>query len=78
MPSSFFGWIGFLLKEYGPLFVEGTINTIIIAVVGTLIGFFFSSKATKVRKATAAIFLSAVIISSEMTLQNISIDFSPV
>lgn len=39
MPESFFGWIGFLIKEYGSLFVEGTINTIIIAVVGTLIGF---------------------------------------
>lgn len=39
MPESFFGWIGFLIKEYGSLFLEGTLNTIIIAVIGTLIGF---------------------------------------
>lgn len=39
MPTNFFGWIKFLLNEYGTLFWQGTINTIIIAVVGTLIGF---------------------------------------
>ena len=59
MPSSFFGWIGFLLKEYGPLFVEGTINTIIIAVVGTLIGFLIGLliaivRTTKVNKKSSA------------------------
>lgn len=59
MPSSFFGWIGFLLKEYGPLFVEGTINTIIIAVVGTLIGFLIGLliaivRTTEVNKKSSA------------------------
>lgn len=39
MPTSFFGWIKFLIDEYGSLFLQGTLNTIIIAVVGTGIGF---------------------------------------
>lgn len=39
MPSSFFGWIKFLINEYGSLFLQGTLNTVLIAVVGTGIGF---------------------------------------
>lgn len=39
MPTNFFGWIKFLLDEYGPLFFRGTINTVLIAVVGTVVGF---------------------------------------
>ena len=39
MPSTFFGWVGFLLKQYGGLFFSGTCMTLLIAVTGTLFGF---------------------------------------
>lgn len=39
MERSFFAWVGFLLDQYGNLFIRGTINTIIIAVLGTTFGF---------------------------------------
>ena len=39
MPSTFFGWVGFLLKQYGGLFLSGTGMTLLIALSGTLFGF---------------------------------------
>ena len=39
MPSTFFGWVGFLANQYGPLFLRGTANTLLIAVTGTILGF---------------------------------------
>ena len=39
MPSTFFGWVGLLLKQYGGLFFSGTCMTLLIAVTGTLFGF---------------------------------------
>ena len=39
MPSTFFGWVGFLAKQYGPLFLRGTGTTLLIAVTGTILGF---------------------------------------
>jgi len=39
MPTSFFGWIGFLIKQYGPLFLRGTGTTLLIAISGTVLGF---------------------------------------
>ena len=39
MPSTFFGWVGFLAKQYGPLFLRGTANTLLIAITGTILGF---------------------------------------
>ena len=36
---NFFDWIIRLLKEYWPLFLNGTKNTVIMALCGTLIGF---------------------------------------
>ncbi len=39
MPSTFFGWVGFLLEQYGGLFFSGTCMTLLIAVTGTLFGF---------------------------------------
>ena len=39
MPSTFFGWVGYLAKEYGGLFLRGTGNTLLIAILGTLLGF---------------------------------------
>ena len=39
MPSTFFGWVGFLAREYGGLFLRGTGVTLLIAITGTLLGF---------------------------------------
>jgi len=39
MPSTFFGWVGYLAKEYGGLFLRGTGNTLLIAILGTVFGF---------------------------------------
>ena len=39
MPSTFFGWVGFLLKQYGGLFLSGTATTLLIALTGTFFGF---------------------------------------
>ncbi len=40
MPETFFGWVFFLINEYGMLFLQGTVNTLIIAISGTIFGFF--------------------------------------
>ena len=39
LPSSFLGWVGFLLNEYGALFLQGTGMTLLISLTGTVIGF---------------------------------------
>ncbi len=39
LPSTFFGWIRFLLEQYGGLFLTGAATTLLIAVVGTVVGF---------------------------------------
>ena len=39
LPSSFFGWIGFLLDKYGSLFLQGTGMTLLISLTGTVVGF---------------------------------------
>ncbi len=39
MPTTFFGWIGFLIQQYGGLFLRGAWTTLLIAVVGTAVGF---------------------------------------
>ena len=39
MPTTFFGWVGFLAKEYGGLFLRGTGVTLLIALTGTILGF---------------------------------------
>ena len=39
LPSSFFGWVQFLLNQYGVLFLKGTGFTLLIALTGTIIGF---------------------------------------
>jgi len=49
MPDSFLGWIGFLVSEYLPLFLQGAGTTILIAVVGTIIGFVIGALVAIVR-----------------------------
>ena len=39
IPSTFFGWVRFLLEQYGPLFLSGVGVTLIVAITGTLAGF---------------------------------------
>lgn len=39
MPTSFFGWVWFILEKYGPLFLQGTKTTLLVALTGTVIGF---------------------------------------
>ena len=39
MPTTFFGWVGFLLEQYGPLFLRGAGMTMLIAITGTILGF---------------------------------------
>ena len=38
MPTSFAGWVLFLLKEYGPVLLKGAGVTLLLAIVGTFIG----------------------------------------
>ncbi len=39
LPSTFFGWVGFILEKYGPLFLNGVGVTLIVAITGTVAGF---------------------------------------
>ena len=38
MPTTFFGWVFFLMEEYGPVLLTGAGVTLLLAVVGTIIG----------------------------------------
>ena len=37
--SGFFEWVWFILEKYGSLFLHGTMNTLLVALSGTIIGF---------------------------------------
>ncbi len=39
IPSSFFGWVQFLIEKYGDLFLRGTGVTMLVAISGTVLGF---------------------------------------
>lgn len=39
MPTTFFGWVSFILDKYGALFLRGTGTTLTVAISGTLLGF---------------------------------------
>ncbi len=39
LPTSFFGWVSFILEKYAPLFLRGTGYTMLIALTGTAAGF---------------------------------------
>ncbi|NLM87010.1 MAG: amino acid ABC transporter permease [Clostridiales bacterium] len=52
MPTTFFGWIAFLLEKYWLLFLSGAINTLLIAVVGTVCGFIIGLMVAIVRTIT--------------------------
>lgn len=39
LPTTFFGWVGFLIDKYGVLFLNGVWITVLVAVCGTVAGF---------------------------------------
>ncbi len=39
VPSTFFGWVSFLMDRYGQLFLQGTGITLLVALTGTILGF---------------------------------------
>ena len=38
-PTTFFGWVGFLIDQYGGMFLRGTGVTLLVALTGTVLGF---------------------------------------
>jgi len=38
LPVSFFGWVSFLLQKYGVLFIKGAAYTLLLAIIGTVVG----------------------------------------
>ena len=38
VPTTFIGWVSFLIERFGPQFVKGTITTLELAFMGTLLG----------------------------------------
>lgn len=38
MPQSFFGWVNFLIQQYGTIMLRGAMVTLLLSVVGTFIG----------------------------------------
>jgi len=38
LPETFFGWVAFLLQEYGGVLLKGALVTLALAITGTLIG----------------------------------------
>ncbi len=49
MPDTFLGWIAFMASKYLPLFLQGAGTTILIAVVGTIVGFIIGALVAIVR-----------------------------
>ena len=39
LPTTFFGWVGFIISEYSELLIGGLLSTLKIALLGTAIGF---------------------------------------
>ena len=50
-PTSFFGWVTFILDKYGMLFLQGAGVTLLIAIVGTVMGFLIGLGVAIVRTA---------------------------
>ena len=38
-PTTFFGWVGFILEKFGPLFLSCVGVTLVVALTGTVLGF---------------------------------------
>lgn len=38
MPDTFFGWVVFLMQQYGVVLVKGAVVTLLLAVIGTFVG----------------------------------------
>ncbi len=49
MPESFFGGVLYILEQYGPLFLQGALYTILIAIAGTIVGFLIGALVAVIR-----------------------------
>jgi putative lysine transport system permease protein len=38
MPTTFFGWVYFLMQQYGEVLIKGAGVTLLLAIIGTIIG----------------------------------------
>lgn len=38
MPTTFFGWVYFLIQQYGPMMLRGAVVTLLLALIGTFLG----------------------------------------
>ena len=47
MERSFFDWVVYILQKYGMDLLKGTGTTMLIAVVGTIVGFLIGLLATR-------------------------------
>ncbi len=59
-PTTFFGWVGFLIDQYGGMFLRGTGVTLLIALSGTVLGFLIGLLVAIARTIEAAPRASAV------------------
>ena len=59
-PTTFFGWVGFLIDQYGGMFLRGTGVTLLIALSGTVLGFLIGLLAAIARTIEPAPRASAV------------------
>ncbi len=39
MPTTFFGWVAFFIRQYGVYFLKGAGTTLLISTIGTILGF---------------------------------------
>lgn len=77
MPTTFFGWVGFILEKYSPLFLSGTLVTMLIAVTGTVLGFLLGllvAVARGIRPAPRAGFLARALIATLKGLLNVYVE----
>ncbi len=37
-PTSFFGWVWYIIQNYGMLFLKGSLYTLLLAIIGTIVG----------------------------------------
>ena len=38
LPTSFLGWVFYIIQNYGGLFVKGALYTLVLAIIGTVVG----------------------------------------
>ena len=77
MSRSFFEWVAVILERFGPLFLSGTANTVLIAVSGTVLGFglgLLVAVARGIKPAPRARFLSRALLAVLKGVLNVYIE----